>query len=96
MRGAWDQSLASEPRFHVPQETKTEQKQCCNKFNKDLKKKKNFPREIRAFLTDPNGSLKQTDGQTTAHPTTLTHTLSLSLTHTHTHTRWKTPEEQQE
>lgn len=63
-----------------------EQKQCWNKFNKDLKKKKKLAREIPPFLTDQNGSFKQIDGQTAAHPH-RTHALSLSLSHTHRRTQ---------
>lgn len=62
-----------------------EQKQCWNKFNKDLKKKK-LAREIPPFLTDQNGSFKQIDGQTTP-PRPRTHALSLSLSHTHRRTQ---------
>ena len=44
--GMWVQSLAREPRSHMPHGKKSiKQKQCCNKFNKDFKSDPHKKRE---------------------------------------------------
>ena len=59
MQGVWVWSLVGELKSHRPQgqRTKTKQKQYCNKFNKDLKKKwstsKNL-KEKKNVLPTPN------------------------------------------
>ena len=42
IQGVQVQSLVREPRSHMPCSQKNKEKQYCNKFNKDLKKKKEY------------------------------------------------------